>query len=203
MRFTIYIKKIDFLKIHLDFLWLSNNTNEPGGSHCTFKNTYFKRVFMKFFTDCFLGLATFLLEMQNSPFSRLPKSVSSTAREKHCLLNSSMLGWWWIFIQHFLFNLSLYFCTNLQDMLRKIISKITRYNSKTHRSHQKNYCCYNTLIENRGKWINTALFPVGVILLTLVRLGGWKLGKILACGLIWYVNAAHSNLDNDSSVKKN
>jgi len=77
--------------------------------------------------DCFLGLATFLLEMQSSQFSRLPKSISSTAREKQCLLNSSMLGWWWIFIQHFLFNLSLYFCTNLRDTLRKVISKITTY----------------------------------------------------------------------------
>lgn len=83
---------------------------------------------MKFLVDCFLDLATFLLEIQNSPFSRLPKSVSITARKKKYLLNLSMLGWWWIFIQHFLFNLSLYFCTNLQDMLRKIISKITRYN---------------------------------------------------------------------------
>lgn len=83
---------------------------------------------MKFLVDCFLDLATFLLEMQSFPFSRLPKSVSVTARKKQYVLNSSMLGWWWIFIQHFLFNLSLYFCTDLQDMLRKIISKIARYN---------------------------------------------------------------------------
>lgn len=43
------------------------------GSHCILKNTYFKKVLMNFLIDCFLGLATFLLKMQNSPFGKTAK----------------------------------------------------------------------------------------------------------------------------------